>query len=249
MGALGRCALALVGFYWVSSNFVWLEQKGWEDEAKEEGSGHINFRGWGGQAGEDRGNPKEHFSCCPGSKQAISRWGETGYMVAEGSCRRQLVEHILKQIYAFPHSHAHIFIPKYKLNIFPAKTKCLQKGLCTLFTGEQHIGIPFLQELHVCLGMQSSWLCQTHTIVFSSECLAPIQALLTGNLMAVTLFTWLQDNVSWGYVFILEIHKTVPTQDMAWKRLQKPTGAWRMVEVRSQNKLGRTATVPGTRWK
>lgn len=88
--------------------------------------------------------------------------------------------------------------------------------------GKQHIGIPFLQELHVRLGMQSSWLCQTHTTVSSSERLAPIQALCTGNRMAVTLFMWLQDNVFWVYVFTLEIHKMVPTQEMAWKRLQNP---------------------------
>lgn len=115
--------------------------------------------------------------------------------------------------------------------------------------GEQNIGIPFLQELRVRLRMQSSRLYQTHTTISSSEHLAPIQALLTGNRIAVTLM-WLQDNVFWGYVFTLGIHKPVyANPGNGVKKISKPTGAWRVVEVRSQDKLGRMATVPGTRGK
>lgn len=62
--------MALVSSYWVLSDFLRQEQRGWEDEAREEASGRADFRDWGIHASGDRHDSLEHLSCCLGSRQA-----------------------------------------------------------------------------------------------------------------------------------------------------------------------------------
>ena len=79
-------------------NKGWLEswkQRGWKNKAGKEGSGHPDFRDWGGQAREGRDEPTEYLDCCLGAYRPFQGGEKLGVWFLRSVYCQQLLKKIL----------------------------------------------------------------------------------------------------------------------------------------------------------